>query len=206
MKIKDKYCLCYFGHNAEYVAQLKLIRPFLREKFPDLRIYLSCNDDLFHIINDEEDIVDKTKLYRNKRAFGYIDEIRWSMKKSHPIKTFLEKSNLNVPRICQTSEIKFKKCIITNKANLPTKPVDKNQINDIAKKIQAKGFSVIQIPTLEDLKDVGWVIGVENEFTYLSAAKGVKTTLISTGIGNDVFKTMFPKAEIVKPTNLNMIA
>ena len=50
----------------------------------------------------------------------------------------------------------------------------------------------------EPYANYDWVIGVENEQLYEAAAEGKKVTLIPTGIGENLFKKMFPFAEIIQ--------
>ena len=75
IKIKDTCCICYFGHNPEYVVQLNLIRPYLEKNFVGLTFFLSCRDELFEIIENDKNVIKKLDLYANKKDFGFIKEI-----------------------------------------------------------------------------------------------------------------------------------
>ncbi len=48
-----------------------------------------------------------------------------------------------------------------------------------------------------NLETAGWVIGVENRFIWEAAALGIKTTLIETGIGTNLYRKMFPQNEVI---------
>ena len=50
----------------------------------------------------------------------------------------------------------------------------------------------------QKIDNYDWVIGVENENLYEAAANRKKVSLISTGIGKNLFKMMFPEAEILE--------
>ena len=59
---------------------------------------------------------------------------------------------------------------------------------------KSKGFDV---NINDSWENYDWIISVENEYLYEAAAAGKKVTLISTGIGENLFKSMFPKGEII---------
>ena len=43
-----------------------------------------------------------------------------------------------------------------------------------------------------------WAIGVENEFTALAPTQGIKTTLIPTGIGENLYKSLYCNLDVFK--------
>lgn len=194
VSIKDNCCISYFGHNTEYIAQLKILRPLIQEQFNDLKIWLSCNDNLLYLIEDEPNIISRTKLLSNKRIFGHIDEIKCPFDKDHPIEKYFKKLDINIKSMCNKSNSVSKICVISDQCVLPNKPL---HYDNIIKYIRSKGFLIKEFTNLKDLESCGWVVGIENGITYLAANKGIKTTLIPTGIGTDLFKTLFPSAEVL---------
>lgn len=203
IKIKDRYCLCYFGHNGEYVVQLKLIRPYLEMSYPDLKIYLSCNKNLFYLIQDEDNVLIKEDLYKSKRAFGNIEEIKCNINKKSPVLKLLENAEIKCPVISREASIKTSLCFFSNKCHPPVKPVPEHTLNTIKNSVEKKGFIVNDNPNVNDLERAGWIIGVENEILYLAASMGIKTTLLSSNGSSNVFKMMFPEAEVFDITKLD---
>jgi hypothetical protein len=80
-------------------------------------------------------------------------------------------------------------------SNQPTKQLTSYQLQKITEHVE-KFHIDIQINKPPESFD--WIIGVENELLYDQAAKGKKVTLIPTGVGENLFKNMFPDAEILK--------
>jgi len=73
---------------------------------------------------------------------------------------------------------------------LPTKPLTNVQIDKAKSMCQAEGyFADID----GDVTGAGWVIGVESIALFQAATQGIKTSLIPTGVGTDLYKAMFPK-------------
>jgi hypothetical protein len=50
---------------------------------------------------------------------------------------------------------------------------------------------------LKDIRGAGWVIGPENGLLFLGGVYGLKTSLIPNGLGEKLYKTMFPQGEIL---------
>lgn len=90
-KIKNKYCICYFGTQVEYLKQLENILPLLTRKFPGLDIYLSSKDEYVDTFRSLDKVVPLSKLSRDD--FGYVKEIR-SKPGSNPVEQFLKDSGI----------------------------------------------------------------------------------------------------------------
>ena len=85
------------------------------------------------------------------------------------------------------------KCTILSHGNYPTKNLVKHQIEYLKNMAINQGYQV------EDgYEDAGWVIGVENVELFKAAARGIRTTLVQTGVGHNLYKKMFAKGEIHK--------
>lgn len=95
-KIKNKYCLCYFGPNRDYVKQLKYVRPLMEKELPGTLIYLCCRDDFFNIFEGEDYTLPMSEIQKRKKEFAYIRELTYNME-DHPILAFLEESKINLP-------------------------------------------------------------------------------------------------------------
>jgi hypothetical protein len=46
-----------------------------------------------------------------------------------------------------------------------------------------------------NIKNASLVVGVESVQLFEAAAKGIRTILVPTGVGENLYKTMFPGAE-----------
>jgi len=94
-KVKDKYCVCYFGPSPQYLAQLVAVRPYIETELKGLEIYIGYRDDLLYVVEKEERIVPQSKIKERKHHFGYIRDLRYNPN-DHPIEFFLTESNLTL--------------------------------------------------------------------------------------------------------------
>jgi hypothetical protein len=194
VKIKDNYCIAYFGHNKEYIVQLKLLRPFMEKQFPGVKVYLACRQESFYLLEKEINILNQEELKNNKNNFAYIRELTSNME-SHPVEDFMEESEIPCGPIIETSQISQNKVVLLTNGIIPVKSLSGKQIKVALEFIQNKGFKA-EINT--SIKDAGWVVGVENEQLYEAAAMGKQVTLIPTGFGENLFNKMFPQGQILR--------
>ena len=195
-KVKDKYCIAYGGHCSEYLVQLRLLRPLLEKEFPGVDIYLSGRDDFLHLLHGEKYVIPYSKVKDRKREFGYLRELVTG--KGHPVLQFLQESGINDPVSVPTSPNHNKLCVLTTTAIPPTKPISEGQIAQLRSDAIYSGYQVLVDPEPSVLESAGWVIGVENPILFEAAGLGIRTTLVTTGIGEKLYKLMFPKGEIMK--------
>ena len=191
-KIKDNYCIAYFGHTREYLVQLRLLRPFIESTYKGLRIYLCSRDEYTYLFNDEPRILSKSMLQESKNQFAYIREISCNGL-THPVEELMFESEIPCGPICKSTK-SYGNAVLLTKANPPAKSLSFLQTQKAIDFIKSK-VNVVDIDQKIDNYD--WVIGVENENLYEAAANGKKVSLISTGIGKNLFKMMFPEAEIL---------
>lgn len=97
-KIKDRYCIAYFGNEAKFVEQLKVARPLIEAEFPGLEIHLSCRDTLFHLLLDEPNRVPESQIRDNRYQYAYVRVISYNMKTS-PVIELLKESGIDVSKI-----------------------------------------------------------------------------------------------------------
>ena len=191
-KVKHRYCIAYFGPCAEYVVQLLYVRSAIEKELPDIEIYLSCRDDFKRITGDSQKIIFISEWATRKREIAYLRELRCDMQK-HPILELIEESSLQLSFLgCpQPQLVKNNCCVICPKAIFPTKPIP--NLEQVKNWVFNKGF----IPIIsDDISKAGWVVGVENEQLFTAAIQGIKTTLIPTGLGTQLYKKLFPSGEI----------
>ena len=193
-KIKDNYCISYFGNNKEHLIQLKLLRPIMEKTFPGVKVYLSCRNEHLYLLEGEERIISKTELSDKKHLFGYVRELLCDME-SHPVEEFMKESDIPYEKI-QSSKTKPQgKCVLLTNGVAPVECLTGDQIKKALKHIKNEGCDV-EINGNIDTAD--WVMGVENEDLYLAASQGKFTALIPTGFGENIFKSMFTNIEILK--------
>ena len=183
--------MIYFGPSKEYLVQLRLLRPILEKKFVDLNIHFCCKDDDINLLGKEKTLtMSQLSVKRNK--FAHVYEF-FTNNQVHPIEEMLKECEIteyetNTPDIEQSN-----KCVIVSEGNYPTKNLNKAQINKLKNKATASGYEVG-----EGLEGAGWVIGVESTELFEAAGKGIKTTLVETGVGTNLYEKMFPKGETIK--------
>jgi hypothetical protein len=61
-----------------------------------------------------------------------------------------------------------------------------------------EGYDVQVNPERSLVDQAGWVIGVEAAPLFEAAARGIKTSLVPTGLGATIYQRMFPRGEILK--------
>lgn len=191
IKVKDHYCLIYFGSSTEYLVQLRLLRPILENKFPGMNIHVCCKDEHINVLGDEKSLK-MSELRNAKMTFAHVYEFL-NNHEVHPIEELLDNCGIedyviDVPKIEPTI-----KCVISPLGGYPTKSLTKPQISHIKKIAITQKYQIG-----EGLEDAGWVIGVENEELFEAAALGIKTTLVKTGTGTNLYQKMFPQGEIIE--------
>lgn len=190
IKIKDHYCLIYFGPSKEYLVQLRLLQPILEKNFPGLNIHICCKDENLDLLKDTRSLtMSELRLVKNK--FAHVYEFLTG-NEVHPIEELLdnceiEEYKIKVPEIDHTT-----KCVISPIGSYPTRNLTKDQIKKLKNIAVNKGYVIG-----EGIEGAGWVIGVENVDLFEAAAKGIKTTLVKTGTGHNLYKKMFPQGEII---------
>ncbi len=192
-KVKDNYCVCYFGRANEYITQLRLVRPRIQQKFPGINIYIGCKDEVSHLVEGEDKILFLSSLKVNKFNFAHIKEIK-SSTEGHPIQEFFEESDIDYQVINDKSEILTHLCVIAPFASYPANPLTSEQIEQLVNYAKSKGF---QAKVNVDHKNAGWVLGAENEAIFEAASQGSKTTLVPTGLGTNLYEKMFPNGEVL---------
>lgn len=193
-KIKDNYCISYYGHSDEYLIQLRLLKNLIQNKFNGINLYFGCKDEKIHLLGNQP-VMKSTEIKAKRKDFAQIKTIEFNGE-THPIEDLLIESGIinfeiNVPEILEHSD----KMMITTHGNYPTTPLTQKQIN-LLKKIGNKAGYSVEVNT--DWRDAGWVAGVESVGLFEAAGSGIKTTLVNTGIGKRLYKFMFPQGEIIE--------
>tara|TARA_Y100000034_G_scaffold38278_2_gene47035 strand:- start:15505 stop:16107 length:603 start_codon:yes stop_codon:yes gene_type:complete len=191
VKIKDNYCLIYFGSSREYLVQLRLLRPILEKKFHGLNLYVCCKDEEIDVLGGEKSLT-MSELRTKRNKFAHVYEFLTG-NQVHPIEELLDHCDIKecpieVPEVEPTT-----KCVIAAVGSYPTKNLTKSQIQKLKNIAATQRYEVG-----EGLEGAGWVIGVESEELFEAAGKGIKTTLVKTGTGHNLYKKMFPQGEVME--------
>lgn len=191
-KIKDNYCICYFGHADEYLIQLRLLKDVMKRDFKGLNIYFGCKDEKVHLLNDCGNVLKVTQIKARKSEFAHIKEIK-SNGISHPIEDLLLGSGVTNMFVSDKQESETTKCVIVTKGILPTGNIGDDKVKSLEIMAKEQGYHV----SIDDKNIIGagWVIGVESPQLFEAAGKGIRTTLVPTGLGTRLYKNMFPNAE-----------
>lgn len=190
-KIKDNYCVAYFGNCNEYLVQLRALRPFMEQAFPGVKVFIAHKEEVTYIFKNHSQTLTREQLEKNN--FAYIREITCDME-GHPVEEFMQESNIPFGPI-SFEKNEANRCVILTQGVLPTKNLTNKQIQIACQYAQKQGF----IPEINGFIDKNtWVVGVENELFYEAALSGNQITLIPTGIGENLFKKMIPHGEILE--------
>ncbi len=192
-KIKNKYCVAYFGQCDEYVLQLLHARPFFERTFPDLELYIACRDEAFRLATGQPRMVQKSELKDRCGEFPVVRELKYNFQ-SHPVLDFVEESGVVIDPFPLQEEHTVK-CVIWADGNHPTA----NMPDDLIREWRAKAVKLgYRVEVGGDVSNAGWVVGVESVPLYQAAMRNVKTTLVDTGIGGELYQKWFPAGEVVK--------
>ncbi len=193
-RIKNNYCLCYFGQCNEYLILLELLRHRIEEQFPGMNFYISCKDEVKDVFTTNEKIFSISELRLHKNNFAHIKELKYEDGK-HPIRNILETSDVtNFLLRSNFEESNTTKAVIVTHNTYPTNPMTQKQI-DLAKNIAlSRGF---EPEVSEDWSNSGLVIGVESTSLIRAAYSGIPSVLVDNGVGGDFYKMMFPTIELL---------
>lgn len=192
-KIKNNYCLCYFGYSDEYLVQLRLIRPLLEQQFPGLNICLGCKDDKVHLLQGCQHVLALSRIKADRNNFAHIRELTFNGR-THPVEDLLLESELTNPIIRAETEPRTTDfAVLVTKGNYPTKSLDTSQIEQLKGWIVNQGYSIDYNCPIDR---ASLVVGVESVQIFEAAARGVRVILVPTGVGTSLYQKLFPKHEI----------
>lgn len=165
----------------------------MEASYPGIKIFLCSRDELQYLFKNEPRTLNKTTLLSDRKQFAYIREIYFQFGK-HPVEELMDESGIEI-RPFSEDELPYGKAVLLTKGIAPTKSLSYQQIKATMEYVESKGMP---LELNQDYDNFDWVIGVENENLYEAAVAGKKVTLIPTGNGENLFKRMFPKAEILQ--------
>lgn len=190
-KIKNRYCIAYFGPCLEYVLQLLYLRPAIEKELPGIEVYIACRADCKRLVENQPRIFLGNEVHENIRQIAVLREIRCDLK-SHPILNLIEEAELTLRYLeyPQRKQLDNRRCVICPNSTLPTKPIP-------VEKVKAWVINRGYLPIIsENVADASLVVGPENEQLFMAAMRGIPTVLVPTGLGTTLYKKMFPSGEI----------
>jgi hypothetical protein len=179
------------------LVQLRLIKPSLERRFPGLNICFGCKDDKVAFLKESALTISRLKVDRHN--FAHIREIKFNGQ-THPIEDLLCEAGMKIPVI--TTEIRPRendRCVLVAHGNYPTKSLEKIQIEQLKALVQNDGYV---IDWDGPVSNASIVVGVESIQLFEAAAMGVRTILVPTGLGTNLYQSLFPKGEIWNGTRL----
>lgn len=192
----NQICLYYDGMIPEYAVALNYVIPFIHKTYPDLEVSLYVNPVHrgYAASISEFDV----------SSFGWVKRFLTDPNDTHPILKFIQGSRLSFPSLpVGVGET----CFVCPDAAYPSRSLSTEQVKRIRGTCAVVGsdlhpsYSEVDYrPSGADkikiLSNANWVVGSENEYVFLAAAMGIRTTLIPTGPGTDLFRTLFPHGEV----------
>lgn len=74
-KAYNNICLYYFGESIDFINSLIDSRKIYKENFPDIEVFICCNDELFKTFENKENMIRRSDLIKSKNKFAYIREV-----------------------------------------------------------------------------------------------------------------------------------
>ena len=193
-KIKNNYCLCYFGQCDEYLIMLEVLRPKIEQAFPGMDFYIGCRDESVNVLSTKDKVLSISELRLKKNTFAHIKELKYE-EGCHPIEQILyscDIENLTV-RSEPIQDLTTKATIVTHNT-YPTDPMKEKHIEIARRVAQSRGF---EVEISNDWENAGLVIGVESIPFMRAGIAGIPIMLVDTGIGKSLYQNMFPYMELL---------
>lgn len=194
-QVKDKYCVCYFGHCEEYITTLLAYRPIVEAELTGLQLYIGCRDDLY----GPERTVPETAIRQMTRepwgtGFGHIRELRFNQHE-HPIERFFADSKIDIRPISRHQPEEENRIVgLYPNGSDPTRSLTSSEITSLTLRYEKAG-KVVRVNG--PWQEAGVVVGVENKALFEAAAAGKTISLCDTGIGRGFLCAIAPWAEVI---------
>lgn len=187
-RIKDRFCLAYFGDCAEYIVQLLCFRPQIEQSLPGTEIYIAHRKEHGYIVGDAPRTLTKEELGETIREYAYVREFRTSMDR-HAVLSLMEESSIDIP-VFRTRTDLSRRYKISATGSMPTRSLVDSEICEIKKLMASKGY-------VEGNSDVGLVIGVESPELFQAISRGIPCILVDKGIGSELVRKMAPNSTVL---------
>ena len=74
-KIKDRYCIGYFGQSHDILSDLKKARSIIEKELPGIQVYICCNDEKAGMLSGEDRVILKSQLPEKIKELAYFREL-----------------------------------------------------------------------------------------------------------------------------------
>ena len=192
IRVRNKYCCCSFGNNNDHVLMLKHIRPHVEMALPGLQMHIACRDESFYLLQDEPRVTPKSGFDRNN--YSFVREIRPDAS-CHPIQRLLEESQIPAPVLRSSVSHPTEKVYLSTHALYPCRPVSDRDRDSIAKRISDEGRRICLDEAYDGFSSV---VATEGELLMMGCLAGADCTLIETGVGTGLMKSMFPFLKTIR--------
>ncbi len=164
-----------------------MLRPNIEKELPGIQVYISCSDEVFHLLEGHPRTLPYSQLKENENNLAYIRNIQCNLV-DHPIEILMEESQIPLRIEVPKPPPIDNRCVIVPEGIIPTHSMTPNQIEQCKQLVMQEGLE----PKVDtNFQGAAWVIGVENEYLFAAAAHGIRTTLVPTGLGTNLYKKMF---------------
>jgi len=75
VKIKNNYCIGYFGSDKNVISKLIKYRPVIEKELPGIRIYIACNGEMSEILAGEVRVVYDLEVYDLRDKVAHFREL-----------------------------------------------------------------------------------------------------------------------------------
>jgi hypothetical protein len=214
--VKDKICLYHNGYSPEYLIQLAKLRSSFEEALPGIQIYYSCKSEYLLWLEEDPFKISIEHHLQHPKEFAYEINVAYDgLKRSHPIWDFVKESNIPVrkqPIVGSQSHFAY----ICPEGNFPTNSLSVPQIMELRQAVMQRGFKPLVVgtaasetllpidrrPNTEQKKQMartaGCVVGVECDMLFEAANRGIPTSLVSTGLGTELYNVMYESMKVTK--------
>ena len=158
-KIKNNYCICYFGASKEYLTILKILRPSIEKHFNGLNLYIGHLKSDAYLLENESNLLCDIDIKSNRHNFAHIYELTYDNTNVHPIEKLIEEIGLDNYKINKDIINHTNICTIITKGSYPNKSLTDEQIEKIKKRFNSEGF---KINIDGEITNQGIFVGVES--------------------------------------------
>lgn len=74
-KIKDRYCIGYFGQSENILLDLKKARPIIEKELPGIQVYICCEDEKADVLVGEDRVILRSTLPEKIKEIAYFREL-----------------------------------------------------------------------------------------------------------------------------------
>ena len=190
-KVYRNYCISYLGDNFLYPVILSNLRKILEKKYENLNIFYCYDRIIYEKFKNKKNVINKSYLTSNPRFFGFIYNLNEDLTSS-TIENLIDFENLNIffKKVTPCS----KKALLIKKNNINS--LTEKEIEIIKIKMLQKGFYTTD--KIENVKEIGALVGLESPELFSAAFFGIPTFLFNkNSIHLNVYKKLFTNQEIL---------